>query len=140
MLGTISRKYENDDTQFSAADLDNYAQLLGKLRERFTQLNNEIEDTFRVGNEIDEYIENRIIIQYFLEWKLDEFEKKYPSLVDRAKVQFGSEFYYSIPNDKLQLMNNHKIFAKIIERRAEIEEKLHEVLNIMPPKVAEVNQ
>ena len=139
LLAIISLKYEKDGTDFSAGDLDNYAQLLGKLRTRFNEFNNEIEDTFRIGSEIDEYIENTIIIHYLMEWKLKDFEKEHPSLVEKAKEIFGNEFYYSIPDNKEKLKSDQKMFNKIEERKNEIEFQLNELLKIAPPKAAEAN-
>jgi LETM1 and EF-hand domain-containing protein 1 len=122
------RQLKEEEPGFSAEELDNYAVLLKKLRQRYDDLNREIETTYKLGNKMVEYVENTIIVDYHLECKQKELESEAPQLAEKAKEIFGNEFYYNFPNDKEELKEGSKWVTKLKERKEELERQLSDTV------------
>lgn len=79
---------------FSKNDLVLYTMLLEEFETRHKTLSDKIEDTYRVGNMMLDYLEKQIILDYHLRGEQDELEKEHPELAETAKKYLGFELYY----------------------------------------------
>lgn len=86
---TKQTKVQNPTTGefiFSKNDLNMYADILDEFETRHKTLSDKIEQTYRVGNLMLDYLEKQIIIDYHLRGEQAELEKEHPELAEIAKT------------------------------------------------------
>jgi hypothetical protein len=108
---------------FSKNDLVLYTMLLEEFQTRHKTLSDKIEDTYRVGNLMLDYLEKQIILDYHLRGEQEELEKEHPELAEKAKKYLGFELYYDQPPEKGKPDPNTSAYKSIMEKYAELNSK-----------------
>ena len=73
--------------------------LMDEFKTRHKTLADEIEETYRVGNFMLDYLEKQMILDYHLRGEQDVLEKENSELADKAKKYLGFELYYELSKD-----------------------------------------
>ena len=81
---------------FTKNDLALYTIILEEFRTRHKTLASKIEQSYKIGNLMMEYLEKQIILDYHLKGEQHILEKLHPNLAEKAKKYLGFEFYYQI--------------------------------------------
>ena len=85
---------------FSKNDLVLYTMILDEFQTRHKTLSDKINETYRVGNIMLDYLEKQIIIDYHLRGEQSELEKEHPELAEKAKKYLGFELYGDLSESK----------------------------------------
>ncbi len=59
------------------------------FRTRHSTITDSINDAYRIGNQLLDYVEKQVIIDYHLKGQQEKMEKEYPKLAKKAKKWFG---------------------------------------------------
>ena len=89
-------KPEEGKFTFSKNDLVLYTMILDEFQTRHQTLSDKINETYKIGNFMLDYLEKQIIIDYHLRGEQTELEKEHPDLAEKAKKYRGCEFYYEL--------------------------------------------
>lgn len=73
-----------------------YALILDEFETRHKTLSSKIEQTYRIGNLMRDYLEKQIILDYHLRGEQQELEKEHAELAEQAKKFLGYELYYEL--------------------------------------------
>jgi hypothetical protein len=68
--------------------------LLDEFKTMHKTLADKIEDTYTIGNQMCDYLEKQIILDYHLRGEQSLLEEEYPDLAKEAKKYLGLELYY----------------------------------------------
>jgi len=92
-------------------------QVLDEFHTRHATINQSINDTYRIGNKLLEFIEKQVIIDYHLMGKQEKLEKEYPELVKKAQKFLGFETFYELSSQPygLPMDSSHPEFHKLIK-------------------------
>jgi len=112
---------------FSKNDLVLYTMLLEEFETRHKTLSDKIEETYRIGNLMLDYLEKQIILDYHLRGEQEELEKEHPELAEKAKKYLGFELYYSQPEEGKPLKDTQtfkRIMVKVEELNAKFQQDM----------------
>lgn len=73
-----------------------YATVLDEFETRHKTMSDKIEQTYRIGNCMLDYLEKQLILDYHLRGEQAELEKEHPDLAVLAKKYLGYELYYEL--------------------------------------------
>jgi hypothetical protein len=59
-------------------------------------MSDKIEQTYRIGNCMLDYLEKQIILDYHLRGEQQDLEKDHPELAELSKKYLGYELYYEL--------------------------------------------
>lgn len=100
--------------------------LLDEFKTRHQTLSDKIEATYRIGNQMLDYLEKQIILDYHLRGEQQLLEKEHPELVEKAKKYLGFELYYDLTKDQGKpLPQDHKAFKTIMDMSEDLNKKYH---------------
>lgn len=74
--------------------------ILDEFETRHKTLSDKIEQTYRVGNLMLDYLEKQLILDYHLRGEQGELEKEHPELAEKAKKYLGFELYYELSSQE----------------------------------------
>jgi len=103
---------------FNQDDLKSQMAALDDFQTRHSTISERIEETYKVGNKMVEYLEKQIILDFHFRGEQDEFEVEYPHLKKKALEMLGYEFYYELANhvgSPLTADALPEIYAKVME-------------------------
>ena len=63
--------------------------VVDEFKTRHTTITDSINDTYRIGNKLLDYVEKQVIIDFHLKGKQAYMEEKYPKLTEKAKKFLG---------------------------------------------------
>lgn len=63
---------------------------------RHTTIKNSINDTYRIGNQLLDYVEKQMIIDYHLRGDQRRLEKEFPDIAKKAKKFLSYEMYFEL--------------------------------------------
>lgn len=121
---------------FTKNDLVLYTMLLEEFETRHKTLSDKIEETYRIGNLMLDYLEKQIILDYHLRGEQDELEKEHPELAEKAKKYLGFELYYSQPEEGKPLKDT-STFKSIMEKVEELNSKFQQDLELYKKSLKE---
>lgn len=103
-------------------DLKKIMQTLDDFQTRHATINSSIEDAYRIGNQLQSFIEKQIIIDYHLMGKQETLEKEYPHLIPKAKKFIGFERYFDLSAHPfgVPLDPDHPTFDNLIKKQKAI--------------------
>lgn len=104
---------------FSKNDLVLYTMLLEEFEMRHKTLSDKIEDTYKVGNMMLDYLEKQLILDYHIRGDQDELEKEHPELAEKAKKYLGFELYYDAVKPEVGSI----AFNQLVQKSEELNKK-----------------
>jgi hypothetical protein len=106
--------------------------ILDEFQTRHKTLSDKINETYRVGNLMLDYLEKQIIIDYHLRGEQDELEKDHPELAEKAKKYLGFEDYYELSSLEKgkPLPNDSEAFKMLMEKSEELNKKFHQDMDL----------
>jgi hypothetical protein len=111
--------------------------LLEEFHIRHKTLSDKIEDTYRVGNLMLDYLEKQIILDYHLRGEQEELEKEHPELAEKAKKYLGFELYYDQPAEKGKPDPNSPAYKSIMEKYEELNSKFQQDMDLYKKQLKE---
>ena len=87
-------------------------QKVDEFQTRHATINESITSTYRIGNQLQSFIEKQIIIDYHIMGKQEKLETDYPHLIKKAKKFLGFESYFELKSQPsgVPLDNQHPLF------------------------------
>lgn len=90
-------------------------------------MSDKIEQTYRIGNCMLEYLEKQIILDYHLRGEQGDLERDHPEMAELAKKYFGTELYYELAAQAngQPLPLDSPLFKNIIHMADDLNTKFH---------------
>lgn len=98
-------------------------------------MSDKIEETYRVGNLMLDFLEKQIILDYHLRGEQDEMEKEHPELAEKAKKYLGFELYY----DAVKPEMGSDSFKTIMAKSEELNKKFHTDMELYKKSLREAS-
>ena len=76
-------------TVLTDKDLNKMMDVVDDFRTRHSTITESINDAYRIGNQLLDYVEKQVIIDYHLKGQQAKMEKDHPKLVKKAKKWMG---------------------------------------------------
>lgn len=80
----------------SDEDLHKMLISVDEFKTRHLTIKQNINETYRIGNRLLDFIEKQVIIDYHLRGEQEKLEKQFPDLAEKAKKFLGFETYYDL--------------------------------------------
>lgn len=111
---------------FNDEDLERVMDTLDEFKQRHKTIQDSIEDAYRIGNQLQGFVEKQIIIDYHLMGKQDILEKKYPELMKQAKKFLGYEAFYELQSWPfgVPLEPSHDLYKVLIKKQQLIQKQI----------------
>ena len=77
-------------------DLVRMMHVVDEFKTRHSTITASINDTYRIGNKLLEYVEKQVIIDYHLRGEQAKMEKDHPKLIEKAKKFLGMQLYFDL--------------------------------------------
>ena len=77
-------------------DLKKTMQVLDEFKTRHATITQSIEETYRIGNRLLDFLEKQIIIDYHFRGEQENLLKEFPHLADKAKKFLGFELFFEL--------------------------------------------
>lgn len=77
-------------------DLDRMMQVVDEFKTRHSTITDSINDTYRIGNKLLDFVEKQVIIDYHLRGEQAKMEQDYPVLVKKAQKFLGMQAYFDL--------------------------------------------
>ena len=84
------------DGWFSAADLEAEKAALDEFQTRHTTIRQRINETYKVGNKMVDYLERQVILDYHFRGEQDIFEQEFPQMKQKTEEYIGYEMYFDM--------------------------------------------
>jgi len=94
---------------------------------RHTTIKNSINDTYRIGNQLLDYVEKQMIIDYHLRGDQKKLEKDFPEIAKKAKKFIGYESYFDMSVTQISgvpMSPNDPHYSTLMEKQAKIIDKI----------------
>ena len=75
-----------------------------EFKTRHTTITHSINDTYRIGNKLLDYVEKQVIIDFHLRGEQAKMEEKYPKLVKKAQKFLGMQAYFDLSVSQIKGM------------------------------------
>ena len=75
-----------------------------------------INQTYKIGNQLLDYLEKQIIIDYHFRGEQEKLEEQYPGLAEKAKKFLGFEMYYDLSIEMSPLSPSCKYFNTLLKK------------------------
>lgn len=99
--------------------------ILDEFQTRHKNLADKINETYKIGNIMLDYLEKQIIIDYHLRGEQAELEKEHPEVAEKAKKYLGFEFYYELSGNNKPLPPDSEHFKTIMAKAEDLNKKFH---------------
>jgi hypothetical protein len=70
--------------------------VVNDFRTRHSTITDSINDAYRIGNQLLDYVEKQVIIDYHLKGQQGKMEEREPKLVPKAKKWMGMQMYFDL--------------------------------------------
>ena len=103
---------------FTAEDLLKQTQALDEFKTRHTTITDRINETYKIGNQMMDYLERQIILDHHWRGEQDIFEEEYPHLKETAEQLLGPDTYYdcsALTGTPLTMDEQPEIYARLLE-------------------------
>lgn len=110
--------------------------ILDEFQTRHKTLSDKINDTYRVGNLMMDYLEKQIIVDYHLRGEQAELEKEHPELAEKAKKYLGFELYYELSGIE-KLAPDNEYFKALMQKSEELNNKFHHDMEVYQKSLKE---
>lgn len=81
---------------FETKDLQAQIEALDEFTTRHTTITDKINETYRVGKQMVDYMEKQIILDYHFRGEQDQFEQDFPHLKKKAEKLLGYNTYFDL--------------------------------------------
>lgn len=79
-------------------------QVVDEFKTRHTTITESINDTYRIGNKLLDFVEKQVIIDFHLRGEQAKMEEKYPKLVKKAQKFLGMQAYFDLTVSQIKGM------------------------------------
>lgn len=76
--------------------LDDHANALDDFQTRHSTITDRINETYKAGNKIQDFLEKQVIVDFHFKGEQDTFEQEYPHLIEKAKKLIGFDLYFAL--------------------------------------------
>ena len=96
--------------------------VVDEFKTRHATITADIEQTYRIGNRLLDFIEKQIIIDYHLKGEHDLLKEQFPHLEEKAKKFLGYETYFdlSVAPDGVPMSSNDPYYALLMKKSKDI--------------------
>ena len=107
-------------------DLKKTMQVLDEFKTRHATITQSIEETYRIGNRLLDFLEKQIIIDYHLRGDQEKLLAEFPHLTDKAKKFLGFELFFelSVQPDGIPLSNVDPKYQDLMKKQKMIQESI----------------
>ena len=77
-------------------------ELVDDFQTRHSTITDSIQETYRIGNKLLDYVQKQVIIDYHLQGKQAKMEEVHPTLVKKAQSFLGMETYFDLSVSQIQ--------------------------------------
>lgn len=70
--------------------------LVDEFKTRHTTITDSIQETYRIGNKLLDYVQKQVIIDYHLQGQQAKMEETHPHLVKKAQNFLGMQVYFDL--------------------------------------------
>lgn len=103
--------------------------LLDEFKTRHTTLSNKIEETYNIGNEMSNYLEKQMILDYHMRGEQQILEEEHKDLAEKAKKYLGFELYYELSKyNGHPMLADDPLFIKLMEKSNALNKDLESVM------------
>jgi len=104
-------------------DLKKTMQVLDEFKTRHATITQSIEETYRIGNRLLDFLEKQIIIDYHLRGDQDKLIAEFPHLADKAKKFLGFELFFelSVQPDGIPMSASDPNYAALMKKQKMIQ-------------------
>lgn len=107
-------------------DLKKTMQVLDEFKTRHATITQSIEETYRIGNRLLDFLEKQIIIDYHLRGEQENLISEFPHLSDKAKKFLGFELFFelSVQPDGIPMSNSDPNYSELMKKQKIIQEAI----------------
>ena len=116
---------------FTAEDLLHQTEALNEFKTRHTTITDRINETYKIGNQMMEYLEQQIILDHHWRGEQDIFEEEYPHLKEKAEKLLGSDTYFDcspLTGSPITEDEQPELYARLMKIQKKITSDLDENL------------
>ena len=102
-----------------------------EFQTRHSTITDRINETYKIGNKMIDYLEKQIIIDYHFRGEQDLFEQDYPQLKPKAEKLLGQDTYFDcspLTGSPLVESEQPELYARLMQVQAKITTGLDEDL------------
>lgn len=102
---------------FESADLQKQIEALEQFQTRHKTISTRINETYRIGAQMSDYLEKQIILDYHFRGEQDLFETEYEHLKQKAEKLLGYNTYFDLSpltGAPLTEENNPELYAELM--------------------------
>ena len=126
MVNKIGDKFyseQKSDYLLTDDDLIKTMQLLDEFKTRHATITQSIEETYRIGNKLLDFLEKQMIIDYHLRGEQQKLIEQFPTLEAKAKKFLGYELFFelSVQPDGIPMSKNDPNYKFLIKKQEVIQ-------------------
>ncbi len=117
----------NEKYIFSSDDLRQQEAALDEFQTRHSTITEKINETYKIGNQMMDYLEKQIILDHHFRGEQDQFEQEYERLKAKAIKLLGHDTYYAcspLTGSPLTEDENPELFEKLMQIQTKISNDL----------------
>ena len=104
---------------------------LDEFTTRHRSIRDRITETYKIGNQMTDYLEKQIILDHHFRGEQDLFEQEYPHLQAKAEKLLGSDTYFDcspLTGSPISEEEQPELYARLMQIQAKITQNLDENL------------
>ena len=104
---------------------------LDEFTTRHRSIRDRITETYKIGNQMTDYLEKQIILDHHFRGEQDLFEQEYPHLQEKAEKLLGSDTYFDcspLTGSPISEEEQPELYARLMQIQAKITQNLDENL------------
>ena len=128
---------------FQSEDLVHQMEALDEFTTRHRTITQRIEETYKIGNQMTEYLENQIILDHHFRGEQDLFEQEYPHLKPKAEKLLGYDTYFDcspLTGSILTEQEQPELYARLMKVQEQITCDLGEQLAKHNVKIEQIQE
>ena len=100
--------------------------VLDEFKTRHATITADIEQTYRIGNRLLDFIEKQIIIDFHLKGEHEKMKNEFPHLEDKAKKFLGFETFFdlSVAPDGVPMSINDPYYDTLIKKSKDLHNQI----------------
>ena len=99
-------------------------QVVDEFKTRHTTITESINDTYRIGNKLLDFVEKQVIIDFHLRGEQAKMETQYPKLIKKAQKFLGMQAYFDLTVSQIKGMpmsSNDPYFDMLMKKQNAIQ-------------------
>ena len=128
---------------FEALDLQQQMEALDEFTTRHRTITDRINETYRIGNQMLNYLEKQIILDYHFRGEQDLFEQEYPHLKMKAEKLLGYEVYFDLSpltGQPLSEEEHPQLYAHLMKIQSSINRQLDDSMAKHGKKIEQIEE